>query len=652
MAIALATVVRFLVAGGFDVPWIAPDEATYGMLGASLWETGSLALRGAEAPFYSLATPALVGLPLAAEWTEGGVRAAQLLQTAAMSLTAVTAFVWARRLVGPWHAAAAAVLVLLLPHLVYGATLMTEPLAFLLVTTALYALARMLERPTVGTQALLMLALTLAAATRLQALLLVPVVVAAAAVDALLARNAATMRRLAPLLVALSVAGLAAAAVSLVGAGSPAGVYSEAGARGVRLLDVPHELLWHASALAIGVGGVALLAAAMLIWAASRQGEPGPAARALLAVTAAYTVLLLAQVSLFAAGHLEAAADRYLLTAFVPLLVCLVLWVERGAPRPRPAAWVAALVLVAVTALAPLDRVASSSSLQDSPGAILVRRLADGLGIGQAAAVAGGVLAAAVFLVVPARRAVLVLPFVGVALFAGAAVASHDLAAFSRKARADDTAGGRLDWVDRAGAGRVTLLDTGDREAASLARAVFWNESVTAAVRFRGATGGLPLLASRGSIRPDGVITVDGRPLAGGDVLAPATLVLDGDEKAAQAPSDAGPGLTLWRAASPTRVVLRLEAFGPNGDFSGKARVRVFGCVRGSLLVTLVGKEGDPIRIVVDGIPLRELDLPPGVSDGVEIPSPPYADGTRDCVFDLESDGLVGRTRVSWRPEA
>ena len=41
--VLLSAVARFLVARSFDVPWIAPDEMIYGLVGQSLWETGTLA---------------------------------------------------------------------------------------------------------------------------------------------------------------------------------------------------------------------------------------------------------------------------------------------------------------------------------------------------------------------------------------------------------------------------------------------------------------------------------------------------------------------------------------------------------------------------------------------------------------------------------
>jgi hypothetical protein len=64
--VLLSTAFRAWAAVEVPVPWIAPDEMVYGMLGRSLWLHGSLAILGGPTPYYSLLTPLLAGLPLAA----------------------------------------------------------------------------------------------------------------------------------------------------------------------------------------------------------------------------------------------------------------------------------------------------------------------------------------------------------------------------------------------------------------------------------------------------------------------------------------------------------------------------------------------------------------------------------------------------------
>ena len=82
----------------------------YGLVGQSLWETGTLAIRESTVPYYSLPTPALVGLPLTAGDLASGLAVAQALQALAMSFVAVPVYLWASRLAGARWALAAAVL--------------------------------------------------------------------------------------------------------------------------------------------------------------------------------------------------------------------------------------------------------------------------------------------------------------------------------------------------------------------------------------------------------------------------------------------------------------------------------------------------------------------------------------------------------------
>ena len=200
----LSAVVRFAVARTFDVPWIAPDEMIYGLVGQSLWESGTLTIRDAAVPYYSLLTPALVGLPLAVGELARGVAIAQALQALAMSLVAVPVYLWGKPIVGTRWALAAAALAVLPPALWYGGLLMTEALFYPLVVAALLGLARMLEEPTLVRQGTFLLILSFAAAVRLQALVLLPVLLVATGLVRLVralardpppARSAARSRR-------------------------------------------------------------------------------------------------------------------------------------------------------------------------------------------------------------------------------------------------------------------------------------------------------------------------------------------------------------------------------------------------------------------------------------------------------------------------
>ena len=133
--VLLSTAFRAWAAVEVPVPWIAPDEMVYGMLGRSLWLHGSLAILGGPTPYYSLLTPLLAGFPLAAFGLGTGYDLLQGLQALVMSLAAVPVFLWARTLVPRWSALTAAALTLATPVLAYSGLVMTEVLFYPLLVT-------------------------------------------------------------------------------------------------------------------------------------------------------------------------------------------------------------------------------------------------------------------------------------------------------------------------------------------------------------------------------------------------------------------------------------------------------------------------------------------------------------------------------------
>ena len=96
LLIAVSAGVRFWAARGMDLPWIAPDETIYALLGRSLWEDGSFTLLGAPADNYSFVYPALIGLPLTIGDLDTGVAAVQALGALLMSSTALLVYLWGR----------------------------------------------------------------------------------------------------------------------------------------------------------------------------------------------------------------------------------------------------------------------------------------------------------------------------------------------------------------------------------------------------------------------------------------------------------------------------------------------------------------------------------------------------------------------------
>jgi hypothetical protein len=654
--VVLSTAVRFAVAQTFTTPWIAPDEIVYGMLGEGLWSRGTLTLRQLPTPYYSLLAPALVGGPLAIlDRLEDSIQWARLLQALAMSLVAVPTYLWARRIVSAGWALTAAALVLTGPALHYTGFLMTEPLTLTVVTTSLYALARAVETPSLWRYGVFVAWATAAAAVRLQALVLLPAFLAAALLDALAARDPARLRpvlRFAAIAVAVTIvicgivvlAGGELSARRLLGAYTPVG--DATGATADRLAAVA----WHALDVAILGLGVAVLATAAIVWVALAGRDRSPALRAFVSVTVAYVGLLVVQVGLFSAVFVGSVAERYLITALPALAVGLCVWCARGAPRAPALVVPVWAVLILGALLVPIAQIASRETLPNTLTPAGLQALSNDTA--RLALVLAALVAGAVVLFLP-RGAVWVAPAL---VAAGLVLTSVDAARRVADASAHEqrvTVGSAPQtWLDEAGIADATLLVTGDRIWTATARTVFWNRAIDEVVRLVSTSSPFPPVAAAVEIDPRGVVRrADGEPLERDVIVTPSTVTVAGERLAERPAGDSETyGLVAWRPERPTRVVLGTEGFLPNGDFTGTATVAVYGCVPGTLDVTILGKTGDPIEARVDDIPVAQLETPNEESVTHRIPAPADADGSRPCVFELDNPGYAGSTTIAFTP--
>jgi hypothetical protein len=640
---------RFGVALAFDVPWITPDEMIYGLVGESLWETGQLSVRDLSTPYYSLLTPALVGPPLTLDDRETGLAVAQALQALAMSLVAVPVYVWGRRLVGPGWALAAAVLAVLPPALWYGGLLMTEALFYPAVTVALLALARMLESPTLERQGLFLLAVSLAAAVRLQALLLLPAFLLAAGLYAWFGRSTTILRRLVPTLGGVGLATLVMAVLSLAARGDVLGAYGEVATGASSSTGLIPQLGWHAATLVVTTLALPLLATATLVVVAALDGERDPRVRAFLAATTAYVALLVGQVSLFAVDHLDHVSERYLLTAVPPLLLGLAVWIVRGAPRPAFVAAPLAVLGVLLVVTVPPSRVGMTTSAHDTLTVLPLAQLLAPPGNELRALLVACALAPAVaFLLLPRRLLTPAAAAIGAAFLAISLAAATEIDGLSKLERRHDFGSAEPTWVDDAGAGSTLLFDTGELPSTAISRLVFWNRSIRRLVRLEDVPEqALPQVPV--SIRRDGALTDPaGAEVSAPWAVVPAGIALGGERVTLSPPTEIAPGSGLWRVTEPLRLVSRAIGFTPIGDFQ-KATVVVYRCGPGALEVTLLGKDGAPIVVRVNGFPYETFEVPRLGSRSVAI-TPVGVIAGAPCVFELESQGLVGSTRVEWVP--
>lgn len=650
--VLVSTVARFAVARSFDVPWVAPDEMIYGLVGESLWETGQLTVRGATIPYYSLLTPALVGLPLTLDDLRLGVVIAQGLQALAMSLVAVPVYLWANRLVGRRWATVASILCVLPPVLWYGGFLMTEALFYTLLTAALYALARMLEEPTAMRQGTFLLFVTLAAAVRLQALLVIPAFVLAVALHAWFGRSATSLRRLLPLMALVGLAGVAALALAGRDDDALLGAYGTLGEAAPSSTGILEQVIWHLGALLVMTLGLPLLATATLIAVAAIRGEPEPAVRAFLAVTAAYVTLLVVQVSAFAVNHLDSVSGRYLVSALPPLLLGFCVWIVKGGPRPSLVVGVLVGVSLATLVALPADRLASQINAHDSVTIFPFGDIAERSDL----VVRGGLLTfglvvAVAFVAVPQRRLPVTAAAIAVGLLLASVLAAREIDRLSavETARTFGTADPR--WIDDASASPALLVDTGEHPPTSVARVAFWNRSIQRTVRLSSVPA-QALPASAVEIQPDGrLLDLRGNEVSAEDVVLPTTIVPMGEELASSPSTEVAPGYRLWRVDEPLRIVSRTAGFSPVGDFSTGAKVVVYRCGPGQLELTLLGKQGLPIRVRVNGLPLDTIRPASGTVWRGSFTPLVSGDGVFPCVFELDSEGLVGSTRVEWVPD-
>src|SRR5919199_3481602 len=322
--------------------------------------TRAAVLLGRPTEFISLVYPALVGGPLSLGNLERGYHLLKLLQALLMSLAAVPVYLWARSLGARGWAFLAAVLTVAIPGLAYSGLIMTEVAFYPIVLLAAWALAAALERPTLLRQALLVLACAAAAMTRLQAFVLLPVLVTAAGIDLALDRRAPRrVLRLAPAAGALLVLAAAWAGWRLRNGGALSrvfGAYEPAGEIHYGIGRAARFVLYHFADLALFTGFVPICAVLCLLAARDRVDDR---LRAYLATTLALCLWFPLEVGIFASQHVGYLAERNMLPLAPLLFVGFAVWLARGGPRPRlvtGAAVLAALVLVLVLPVRKLVR--------------------------------------------------------------------------------------------------------------------------------------------------------------------------------------------------------------------------------------------------------------------------------------------------------
>ena len=535
------------------------DELLYATLARSFAEHGHFLLRGVAYGGVGKVYP----LVISPAWLFGSASTAyavaKTLNAVVMSLAAVPAYLWARRLVSPALAVVAAALVLLVPGYVYTGSLMTENAFFPAFVLASFLIALALERPTLLAQALALGSVALATAVRVQGLVLAGALVLAVGIKVLLDLRVGAGRARAPALILPYVPMLAVLALAAVGyaawkaakgAGlsSGLGAYSAVTAANYSWQSSARWVLQHLGELSLAVGIVPLAALAVLAGLAAVRGLPGAAERAFVAVAVPAVVLVVIQVGVFASRFSFRIEERNMFCVAPLLLLALVVWIGRGLPRPPifavPAALGSAALVLAIPLAARLNYAIDSDTFGLIPLFRLLQPLSGDVGEVRWIMILGAFDAALAFLLVPRRIAAVALPVALAAYFAVVTTAvSNEVTAYAERVRA--TVPGDPSWIDRSvgSDASVSYLFGASaepfHEGVVLWQLEFWNRSLDGVynlgvpspsglpdvpARIDGATGRIvsdsPELAATRYVAADARLAVAARPLRrNGDVV-------------------------------------------------------------------------------------------------------------------------------------
>jgi dolichyl-phosphate-mannose-protein mannosyltransferase len=594
--VALSVVLRYGIGRRTVAPWIMVDELIYSELAKSFADSGSFDIRGEEVgAAYGVVYPALISPAFGLfESIPDAYAAAKAINALVISLAAVPAYFLARRVVSPGLSLLAAVLSVALPSLLYAGTLMTENAFYPLFLCAALAMVLTLEQPTRRRVAILFVVSGVAFATRVQALVLAPALLTAPVVLVALQRRGlrslAAYRWLYGAVAAALVAFLAIQAVRGQSLLDPLGAYRVAGDESYDASEVARWLLYHVAELDLSLG-IAPLFALLLLIACARRLEGRD--RVFLAATASLSAWLVFFVAVFASRHAVRVEERNMFYVAPLLLIALLLWIERGLPRPRLPAAVAAVAVAGLPALLPFSSLIGVSAVSDTFGLLpwwTVHEWGVPLDRLWLVVLLAGSVVAALMIFLP-RRLALVIPALLLVFFA---VTTQPVEERIRGASIGALFQGitrpQRDWIDRTVRSEeaVAAIHSGELDQLAVLENEFFSRAVgpvyTLAEPLPGGLEQTPLTAERRS----GLLLDPG----GSPVTAPYALV-DGSVPLAgrRVARDERKGLAVLRVGGPLRVTHSLGGVYDDGWSGPVATYTRYRCAGGAVAVVV---ESDP----------------------------------------------------------
>ena len=599
--VVVSTAVRIAIGRRMAAPWIMVDELVYSELAKSIAETGRPGWRDQAITAYGPVYPLLLSPAyLIHEAVPSAYAAMKAMNALLMTLAAVPAYVLARRVVSVPLALLVALLTVSVPSMLYTGTIMTENAFYPAFLVAALALVLVLEEPTPLRQGLLLGAVVLAYATRVQAIALLPAIVTAPLLLAWFeGRGRRGLGAYRILWIVLGAGTALLLAVQLARGRSVKailGAYEAAGNYEYSVGPILRWLGYHVAGLDLYLGVVPFAAFLLVLALARRLDRP---AQAFVAATAALTFWLVLEVAAFASlPTVERIEERNIFYVAPLFFAVLLLWIERGAPRPSAPALAAAAVAGVLPALIPYTRLIGVSAQSDTlallPWWWLQDHVIDLSQVWIAALALGAALAAA-FVLVP-RRYALALPGLVLVLYAVALPAiengRHGVRMASLGALFQGITTGRPDWVDRE-VGRdaeVAFLWSGRTDAFTLWQNEFFNRSVGPVYELANPLGGgLPSTAVAIG-RRDGVLRDSaGRPVRAEYVLADEFVPLAGRVLTSDRPK----GMVLLRTGGPLRATQVVSGLYPGDTWSrSTATYERLRCSGGAVAVDLVTDGG------------------------------------------------------------
>ena len=464
----LSVALRIVLLAEVHGPWVFSDELYYQKLAQSIGQGGHLGLFNK----HGLSVPPLYSVVLAPIYALGASGSAayawiKIVNAILMSLSVIPIYKIARFVLPRRSSIGVAALSALAPLMYYTALTMSENLAYPLFLASVWAMLVAVRSPSRRADAVLLISIAAASATRLQLVVLFPAALTAVVLAGALGRkgSAKSLKSLASLFRHLwrqhrLLIGSAAGLIVLLGTGrllALTGIYAGAFQEGFpNVPRVLEEIVWHLAGLDLAVGVIPFVGALVAAYAFLKYGarrEVGVFA----SVAVSVTIWLLLEVGFFGdyvarSGQIPRIHERYVFYVLPLFVIALLAAVRLPASKaPFRVYEAAAVVAAALPAVIPFRSVINNTIVADSfalqPYGKAVGDIIVPTAHATLAAVCGAVLLALIFLLLRNRTVGIGVLVLVVFLFMSALVRSRVVGA-ARGATAAVLPAHR-DWVDR-----------------------------------------------------------------------------------------------------------------------------------------------------------------------------------------------------------